>query len=268
MPWTKVTDPADLQDAYRVVLGDVMSAVAASTSARRGLEHRAGVLERQYKAATQKRAQAESELTEAQAQLQAAEKEIAGFREQVAAEAYLQADLDSANSLVTALRAELQESDRLRAKTQELYDRAKIERGEQSTKVVELQQALKELRETQPSTPADVSQVEKQLTATIGKLRAAEETAREAQKRTAEVEKELAETREANLALSEQAARVADLEKALADAQTTTPAGSVDLSAVRRYVEVAMKHFDADDPTKTAHALAAAAQELNRLEEK
>lgn len=176
--------------------------------------------------------------------------------------------LELAEQRITGLLAELEESDRQQKKALDLRDRAVAERDEQVSKVAELLQTVEELRSAAPATPADVSKLEKQLALTIGALRNAEEEARAAQQRTAELEEELTALREANLALSEQAARTGDLEKALADAQASAPADGVDVSAVRSAIEVAIKHFDDDDPTKSARALAAAASALNRLENK
>lgn len=178
----------------------------------------------------------------------------------------LASQLESAEQRITGLLAELEESDRQQKKALDLRDRAVVERGEQTAKVTELLQTVEELRSAAPAPPADVSKLEKQLAATIGSLRKAEDTARAAEQRATALEEELTQVRESNLRLSEQAARVEALEKALADAQASASSVTPDVTAVRRAVEVAMRHFDDDNPEKTARALAAAVQELNRLE--
>ncbi|MDO5684103.1 MAG: hypothetical protein Q4G46_14930 [Propionibacteriaceae bacterium] len=216
-------------------------------------------------------------------------------------------ELADASDEIARLSTALQESDRLRKKTQELYDRAKAERGEASGKVAELMLAIDELKAVPPTSPgeeiagelaktvaerdearaalkraetarktaeqaehealAGLHKTEKQLAATVSALQDKGREAEELDRQLAKASGQLARLRESNLTLTEQTKRIPELEKELADARNL-PARDVDLTKLRSNLAASAKWVEKDDPEKTARALAAALQELNRLEGK
>jgi chromosome segregation ATPase len=263
-------------NAYRAVLVDQISVLATASMELEATQDMLHQLRKEYALRF-----SESDCPSPHGDLESELQHSESVREGLAQE------LADCTEEVARLTADLEESRRLHTETQGLYNRAVAERGEQSDKVAELMLTVENLRQPQfdysgalektvaerdearaalkraetarrtaekseRSALADMEKLEKQLSSTIGKLQEEQAAHVAVRESTRKQEEEIDQLRSANLALTEQARNVS----------------APDLTTLRSLIDATSKWLEKDEPEKTARALSAVLQELNRLEGK